>query len=73
MLHLLGRAGHVAGYDVLITGETVSVTLDCALIAPQTVPNDGMSLAALSVRPLLPRLGRFPRWGRGSVLLRQRR
>lgn len=61
MLHLLGRGGHVAGYDVLIHGETVTVTRDGALVTRQTVPTYGTRLSELSTRPgFALGWGRFP-------------
>lgn len=51
MMHLIGRAGHVAGYDVLVSGDTVTVTKGGAVVARHTVPDYRTAFGELSARP----------------------
>ena len=64
-MELIGRAGHVAGYDVLVSGDAVTVTRGSAIIDRQTVPNYGTAIGELSARP-----GPLPRRRRGHLMLR---
>ena len=50
-LRLIGRGGHIAGYDVLITEDTIRVFCDgTSQLTPFSVPNYGTSIHELSQR-----------------------
>lgn len=61
MQSFIGRASHVAGYDVFFRRDTVTVSRDGDLVARKTVPDYGTALSELTARPGLA-LGwaRFP-------------
>ena len=49
---LIGRAGHIAGYDVIIADDTIFAIHDATKRQwAHTVPNYGTSLVELSRRP----------------------
>ncbi len=57
----IGRGACVTGYDVLVSGNSVTVSRGATVVASQTVPDYGTAIGELSARPgFALGWGRFP-------------
>lgn len=50
-LTYVGKAGHIAGYDVLISSDTITVSCQGQHVTTQMVSNHGTSIMELANRP----------------------
>ena len=57
-LHLIGTAAHIAGYDVFLAGDTVTVINDDGVVARRTVAGLGAFVARAT--DLRTGWGQFP-------------
>ena len=61
MIERIGRGGRIAGYDVLLTGDTITVADGAGTVVRHTVPSHGTPFGELVERPgFALGWGRFP-------------